>query len=43
MSSFKGTANQNRMNFGAYPTTEDATHNPNTNAMRHSNQNNFLT
>ena len=43
MSSFQGTTNQNQMNFEAYPTTDDAAHNPYTNAMSYSSiQNNFL-
>ena len=43
MSSSQGTTNQNQMNFGVYPTTDDAAHNPNTNAMSYSSiQNNFL-
>ena len=43
MSSSQGTTNQNQMNFGAYPTADDAAHKPNTNAMSYSIQNYFLT
>ena len=43
MSSSQGTTNQNQMNFGAYPTTDDAAHKPNSNAMSYSIQNYFLT